>query len=93
MANTTQPHSDDSPGHFLRQESPARRRLYRRRSIDLHPDLFEEMDRIQVQLRLRSHSEVIQKALQFLALIYDREGQKDVFVAKPGEKPQKVILI
>ena len=51
------------------------------------------MDRIQVQLRLRSHSEVIQKALQFLALIYDREGQKDVFVAKPGEKPQKVILI
>src|SRR5688572_12090024 len=66
--------SGTTKGAVGRSAKKGRGIKYRRRTIELHPDIEGMLDRMQDELRLRSHTEVMQKAIQLLAVVLGEDG-------------------
>jgi len=67
---------------------------YRRRTIELHPDMGRMLDFLQDDLRLRSQTEVMQKAIQLLAFIrgFESEKAKKIYLEDGSENPKELII-
>jgi hypothetical protein len=61
---------------------------YIKRSIEMHPDLIALLDDLQSHHRLRTHTQVIQKAIQLLAVF---KGKK-VYIERDNGNLQEVVI-
>jgi hypothetical protein len=83
----------------ISKQSRTGRRLdkvkYNRRTIEIHPDIEALLDEMQIELRLRTHTEVMQKAIQLLAVVMGAGGcgRKKIFIEKEEGKLQEIIII
>ena len=68
---------------------------YIRRTIELHPELEKMLDNMQAELKVRSHTEVLQKAIQLLAVILgeDGAGRKRIFIENSEGQLQEILII
>jgi hypothetical protein len=64
---------------------------YVRRSIEMHPDVSDQLERLKGKLRLRSHSDVLQRAVQLLdAIVREQENGLRIFIESPSGKMEQV---
>jgi hypothetical protein len=68
---------------------------YRRRTIELHPDMEKMLESLQYELRLKNHTEVMQKAIQLLAFVMGEEDgkKKRVYIEKENGNLRELIIL
>lgn len=67
---------------------------YRRRTFEFHPHIEEVLDELQDQLKLRSHTDVLQKAVQVLAVLTGNDGERHrVFISKGDGDMQELVIL
>jgi hypothetical protein len=86
---------DQSLAVGARDEDDIEKVKYKRRTIEFHPDIEKALDELQKQLSLRSHTDVVQKAVQVLSILVgdDKENRPQVFIKKKDGKPQEIIIV
>lgn len=68
---------------------------YRRRTIELHPDMDAMLHSMQDDLRLKTQTEVMQKAIQLLSFVLGKEDgrKKRVYIEKENGNLQELIIL
>ena len=68
---------------------------YRRRTIELHPEMEKMLESLQIELRLRSQTEVMQKAIQLLGFIMGEEDgvRKRVYIEKENGSLRELLIL
>jgi hypothetical protein len=81
------------------EEKPSARKIahkpeYRRHVIELHPDFDDILERLRLLLRLRSKTDVIQKAIQLMAVVVGdgEEEKRQLYLAVDGKTRELVIV-
>ena len=49
---------------------------YKRRTVEFHPDIDEVLTKLQTELKLRNQTDVLQKAVQILAILVGTDGKR-----------------
>ena len=67
---------------------------YRRHVIELHTDFDDVLEKLRLRLRLRSKTDVMQKAVQLLAVVVgDSDGEKRQIYLSINGKTQELVLV
>ncbi len=68
---------------------------YKRRTIEFHPEIEEIINMLQEQLRLRSHTDVLQKAVQVLYVLTgnNKTGKRQVFISRDDGNLQELLIL
>ncbi len=79
----------------VKAKDVSNRRKYIRKSIELHPDVEDLLDVLQDRMKARSHTEVLQKAIQLLAVAVGREGSEEtkIFLSKGGGPVTEIVIL
>ena len=71
-----------------------KKQKYIRRTLELHPDVDELLTILQKRLKARSHTEVVQKAIQLLGYVVGKEGDsKKLYIEKADGTLQEIIIM
>jgi hypothetical protein len=84
-----------SPKTKVRKQKKRTKVEYNRRTIEIHPEIEKMLDKMQYDLRLRSHTEVMQKAIQLMGVVLgiDGSGKKKIYIERSDGKLQELLII
>jgi hypothetical protein len=67
---------------------------YRRRTVEFHPDIDEVLNQLQSELKLRNQTDVLQKAIQILAILVGTDGKRRrIFLSDNDEEVRELLII